>query len=98
MLDNKIRKDYENQKIIHANEKKEIIKAQEAQGTPFKFMDELQVVRQNHSAILRELGYMQKNTEYVSNFVPLTVEKYREQKTMEQKQQNTIVKPKGLSL
>lgn len=85
ILDEDIEQSFETSKINYANDKHELVKAKELKGQEFKFMDELQVTRLNHNAVLRELNFIQSDSNYVSKFEPLTVEKYREQKAQEQK-------------
>ena len=50
----------------------------------FEQMDELEVAKHNHNAVLRELNYMSDDKNYVSKFKPLTVEEHRANKAKEQ--------------
>ena len=73
------------EKAIFENEKKELAAVQQSLRTvKFEQMDELEVARHNHNAVLRELNYMSDDKNYVSKFKPLTVEEHRANKAKEQ--------------
>ena len=46
-------------------------------GEGFPQADELELVRRNHDAVMRELKHMQDDKEYVSGWVPMTLEELR---------------------
>lgn len=88
-LDNFLEKgldeEFQTEKAIFENEKKELAAVQQSLRTAkFEQMDELEVARHNHNAVLRELNYMSDDKDYVSKFKPLTVEEHRANKAKEQ--------------
>ncbi len=88
-LDNFLEKgldeEFQTEKAIFENEKKELAAVQQSLRTvKFEQMDELEVARHNHNAVLRELNYMSDDKNYVSKFKPLTVEEHRANKAKEQ--------------
>ena len=98
-LDNFLEKgldeEFQTEKAIFDNEKKELVVAQQSlKNSKFEQMDELEVAKYNHNAVLRELNYMSDNKDYVSKFKPLTVEEHRANKA---KEQVIIEQNKGLT-
>ena len=88
-LDNFLEKgldeEFQTEKAIFDNEKKELAVARQSlRNAKFEQMDELEVARHNHNAVLRELNYMSNDKDYVSKFKPLTVEEHRANKAKEQ--------------
>lgn len=88
-LDNFLEKgldeEFQTEKAIFDNEKKELAVARQSlRNAKFEQMDELEVARHNHNAVLRELNYMSNDKDYVSKFKPLTVEEHKANKAKEQ--------------
>ncbi len=88
-LDNFLEKgldeEFQTEKAIFDTEKKELAVARQSlRNAKFEQMDELEVARHNHNAVLRELNYMSNDKDYVSKFKPLTVEEHKANKAKEQ--------------
>lgn len=96
--------EFQKEKAIFENEKRELVTAKSSKNDKFAQMDELEVAKHNHNAVLRELNFMSNDKEYVSKFKPLTVEEHIINKAKEQKfsrvgtiEKSSVVQKEGLS-
>ncbi len=80
-MDNFLEKGFDDKlmsdKQVHEREKAELPNVQAEMVKPFTQADELNLVRENHSAVLRELKKMQEDVEYVSEWKPKTLEEFK---------------------
>lgn len=90
-LDKGLDEEFQKEKSIFENEKRELKELKSQRGAVFEQADELEVAKHNHNAVLRELNYMRDCKDYVPKFKPLTVEEHRANKAKEQ----TLLQPKN---
>ncbi len=95
-----LEEEFQKEKTLFENEKKEFATTKNPKEHIFEQINDLEVAKHNHNAVLRELEYMKHNKNYVSKFVPLTVDEYKKKQNQEQNKLVNVKKEqsKGLSL
>ena len=95
-----LEEEFQKEKTLFENEKKELATTKNPKEHIFEQINELEVAKHNHNAVLRELEYMKHNKNYISKFVPLTVDEYKKKQNQEQNKLVNVKKEqsKGLSL
>ncbi len=93
-LDNFLEKEFDNRLTqatnLHAREKAELPSAEQALDKPFAQADDLKLVRENHSAVMKELKLTQEINGYVSEWKPKTLQEFRAEKVLGEQQVETV--------
>lgn len=76
-LDKGLEQIWEDAQILARQELTERATVEARAGEAFPQMEELELVRRNHNAVLHELKCMQDDKNYVSEWIPLTLEAFR---------------------
>ena len=107
-MDNFLDKGFEEKltldKQVHEKEVLELPNARKELSKPFDYADELEMVRENHAAVLQELKKMQADNQYISDWTPKTLQAFRLEKTAlhsplpEQQAKPEIRLPKSVGL